>query len=539
MSNRLEQYRELGSTHDFSLGQKVGQLFMIAVFINDSEENIQRTEKLIVESQIGALCFFHSRASAATNFEGKKKVVYNENSYERLVSLIKRYQKVSSTPLLIAMDAEWGLAMRIENTHQYPYALTLGALQNEEDLIHDVGYKIGWDCLEAGIHWNLAPVLDINSNPENPVIGYRSFGDDKEQVTKKAKAFITGMRKAGVLNSLKHFPGHGDTNTDSHLALPVIDKSVENLLENECYPFQELMHEEADSIMIGHLSIPALDPSGKPATLSKTILSDVLRKKMGYQGLIISDAMNMHAVSKRFKEKGALELTAFNAGMDMFCFSEHPKEAIEKIVSKGEDKRIASSFERIWELKKKAFNQPSDIVKTGITPKQLNKEIAQACLTELFKGTRNKISVSPQHLQHIILGKPKTNVFPEYLEQELKIKTSSVGDMTPDEIQDLIHFQKTTVISVFPPSVKPKNGFGFTEAELETLNEKLKKGNCILYLFGNPFLIHTLHLNKQNSYIIVYQDFPEFQEVACSHFEGKLLPQGKLPFQIKTNVHEN
>ncbi|PRX54229.1 glycoside hydrolase family 3 protein [Flagellimonas meridianipacifica] len=538
MSKRLEQHIELGSTHDFSLKQKVGQLFMIAVFINDSEENIQQTENLIQEHHIGALCFFHSRASAATNFEGKKKVVYNENSYERLVSLIKRYQKASSIPLLIAMDAEWGLAMRIENTHQYPYALTLGALQNGEDLIHDVGYKIGLDCLEAGIHWNLAPVLDINSNPENPVIGYRSFGDDKEQVTKKAKAFIAGMREAGVLNSLKHFPGHGDTNTDSHLALPVIDKSAENLLENECYPFTVLMHEEADSIMIGHLSIPALDSSGKPATLSKIILSDVLRKKMGYQGLLISDAMNMHAVSKRFEEKGALELAAFHAGLDMFCFSEHPKEAIEKIVLQGEGQRIESSFERVWELKEKAFNQPSNIVKTGIAPNELNKEIARACLTELFKGTKNKMPGSSQGLQHIILGKPTTNIFPEYLEQKLKIKTSSVGDMTSEEIQDLIHFQKTTVISVFPPSVKPKNRFGFAEEELEILNETLKKGNCILYLFGNPFLIHTLPLNKQNSYIILYQDFLEFQEAARSHFEGKLLPQGKLPFQLKTDINE-
>ncbi|MEO0901135.1 MAG: glycoside hydrolase family 3 N-terminal domain-containing protein, partial [Bacteroidota bacterium] len=261
------------SNHDFNINQKVGQLFMIAVFINDTEENIQNTESLISEYHIGALCFFHSRASAATNFEGKKKVIYNENSYERLVSLIKRYQKAAPTPLLIAIDAEWGLAMRIENTPQYPYALTLGALYNKDNLIHQIGYAIGRDCLQAGIHWNLAPVLDINSNPENPVIGYRSFGDDKEQVTQKAKAFLKGMQKAGILNSLKHFPGHGDTSTDSHLALPVIDKSADSFFETELYPFMENLN-EADSLMIGHLSVPALEPSGKPATLSKTILSD-------------------------------------------------------------------------------------------------------------------------------------------------------------------------------------------------------------------------------------------------------------------------
>lgn len=538
MNKGLNQHIKLSLTQNFSLQQKVGQLFMIAVFINDSEENVQETENLIKENHIGALCFFHSRASAATNFEGKKKVVYNENSYERLVSLIDRYQKASPTPLLIAMDAEWGLAMRIENTPQYPYALTLGALQNREDLIHQVGYNIGQDCLEAGIHWNLAPVLDINSNPENPVIGYRSFGDDKEQVTQNAKAFIAGMREAGVLNSLKHFPGHGDTNTDSHLALPVIDKSEENLLENEIHPFQELMHEEADSIMIGHLSVPSLDPSGKPATLSKIILKSFLREKLGYKGVIISDALNMHAVSKNFEEKGALELAAFRAGMDMFCFSENPKEAIESIVSECVAQRIESSFERVWELKKKAFNQANDILKTEGASEKLNTEIAKACLTAFFEG-ENRIPPSVEDLQQIVFGEPKSGVFPQYLEQGLKIQTSRINDRESELVQDSFENQKTTVLSVFPPSVKPKNGFGFTEAELETLNQMLKKGNCILYLFGNPLFIHTLHISPQNSYILMYQDFPKFQEVAYSHFKGELVAEGRLPFQLKTNLYEN
>ncbi|WP_435622852.1 glycoside hydrolase family 3 protein [Flagellimonas sp.] len=539
MNKGLKQHIKLSSTQNFSLKQKVGQLFMIAVFINDSEENVQETENLIKENHIGALCFFHSRASAATNFEGKKKVVYNENSYERLVSLIDRYQKASPTPLLITMDAEWGLAMRIENTPQYPYALTLGALQNREDLIHQVGYNIGQDCLEAGIHWNLAPVLDINNNPENPVIGYRSFGDDKEKVTQNAKAFIAGMREAGVLNSLKHFPGHGDTHTDSHLALPIIDKSKENLLENEMYPFQELMHEEADSIMIGHLSVPSLDPSGKPATLSKIILTSLLREKLGYNGVIISDAMNMHAVSKSFEEKGALELAAFNAGMDIFCFSEHPKEAIDKIVSENKVKRIESSFERVWELKKKTFNQSNDIPKTKSTLKKLNTEIAKACLTELFGSGKKLVETSSQDLEQIVFGKPKLSVFPRYLEQESKVQPSRINDMESERVQDSFENQKTKVLSVFPPSVKPKNGFGFTKEELETMNQMLKKGSCILYLFGNPLFLHTLHISAQNSYILMYQDFPEFQEVAYSHFKGELVAEGRLPFQLKTNLHEN
>src|SRR5690606_13848109 len=163
------------------LEQKVGQLFMPAVFINDTEAEIRKMEELIRHLCIGSLCFFHSRASAATNFEGRKKIVYNENSLDRLKELIARYQNAAEIPLLIAMDAEWGLAMRIENTPQYPYAITLGAIR-EDSLLEEVGLAMGRDCQRAGIHWNLAPVVDINNNPQNPVIGYRSFGDAPVEV---------------------------------------------------------------------------------------------------------------------------------------------------------------------------------------------------------------------------------------------------------------------------------------------------------------------------------------------------------------------
>ena len=174
------------ATTQLALKEKVGQLFMPAAFINDTEEEIQGLEKLIGKYHIGGLCFFHSRASAATNFEGKKKIVYNEQSLTTLKNLIRRYQNAAKYPLLISIDAEWGLAMRIENTPQYPYAITLGAIQNNEDLIFKVGQQIALDCRKAGIHWNLAPVVDINNNPNNPVIGYRSFGEDKLNVAQKA-----------------------------------------------------------------------------------------------------------------------------------------------------------------------------------------------------------------------------------------------------------------------------------------------------------------------------------------------------------------
>ena len=217
-----------------TLEQKIGQFFFPAVFINDTEEKIQETERLIKKHNIGGLTFFHSRASAATNYEIKKKVTFNDDSYERLKELVIRFQKCAPTPLLISIDAEWGLAMRVEKTPQYPYAITLGALPNSaKHLVYEVGKQIGLDLKSVGIHYNLAPLADINNNPNNPVIGYRSFGQNKEKVALFAMEYLRGMNDVGVLGCLKHFPGHGNTSVDSHLGLPVLKETLEQLMENE------------------------------------------------------------------------------------------------------------------------------------------------------------------------------------------------------------------------------------------------------------------------------------------------------------------
>ena len=289
-----------------TLEQKIGQFFFPAVFINDTEENIQATERLIKEYNIGGLTFFHSRASAATNYETKKKIVLNDDSFQRLRELIVRYQNCGTTPLLMSIDAEWGLAMRVEKTPQYPYAITLGALPaSEKNLVYEVGKQIGLDLKSVGIHYNLAPLADINNYPNNPVIGYRSFGQNKEKVGDFALEYLRGMNDVGILGCLKHFPGHGNTNVDSHLGLPVLKETLEELLANELVPFIKGIKNNVDSIMIGHLAVPALnDGKDTSATLSKSVIETLLRKQLGYDGLAISDALNMHSVSKLYDQKG-------------------------------------------------------------------------------------------------------------------------------------------------------------------------------------------------------------------------------------------
>ena len=518
---------------ELSLKQKVGQLFMPAAFINDTEEEVQKLEKLIREHHIGAICFFHSRASAATNFEGKKKVVHNEKSYDRLKQLISRYQKAAKFPLLVAMDAEWGLAMRIENTPQYPYAITLGALEDGKDLICEVGKQIGQDCREAGMHWNLAPVVDINNNPENPVIGYRSFGDDKKSVLLKSKAFLEGMEQAGILNAIKHFPGHGDTAMDSHLGLPVIDKSLEELEENELYPFQELIKKGVDSVMVGHLSLPQLD-SIEPSTTSSKIVTDLLRKKMGFDGVIISDALNMHAVSKKYAGKGELELATFLAGMDMLCFSEHVGQGIEKILEAAPEERINESFERIWQLKQKAFfkePQKKQIQKNSL--KEFNQKLALGALTELYGSPENVTEVKKSGFLNLSWNNQVKNIFSKKLEETYGTETLDLVT-DHDAIKNKMAKAKNVVLALFPPAVKPKDLFGFNNEWLMHLKHLISGKNVLIYLFGNPYAIDILELKPTANVVIAYQNFEEFQVEAFHHFQGKIGAKGKLPIQLET-----
>ncbi len=524
-------YKE--ASEKLALDQKVGQLFMPAVFINDTEEEVQQIEDLLRTHAIGAICFFHSRASAATNFEGKKKVVHNEHSYDRLRQLISRYQRAAQFPLLVAIDAEWGLAMRIENTNQYPYAITLGAIKENHQLIFEVGKQIALDCREAGIHWNLAPAVDINNNPENPVIGYRSFGDDKHKVLSKGKAYLEGMKSAGVLNAIKHFPGHGDTATDSHLGLPVIDKSMQELRDNELYPFSELIKQGVDAVMVGHLAVPVLDGSENPATTSSKIITDVLRTNLEFNGVISSDALNMHAVSKEYPIKGTLESAAFAAGMDMMCFSEHPREGIQNILNTYAEERIEASFKRIWELKEQAYTSEIKIQRT-CDASELNKQLARESITELYQGANVVKQIKQSNFLNLSVENQKGNVFSKSVEKQFEKEHHILDLDSVGEIKKLITKHENVVLALFPPMVKPKNKFGFQTEILNFINEIIQQKNVLIYLFGNPYALDILQLHSSSNTVIAYQDFPEFQNVAYQHFLGQQKAKGKLPVKLKT-----
>lgn len=501
-----------------SIKQKIAQCFSPAAFIHDTEENYQEIDTLITDQEIGGLTFFHSRHSAAANFEKRAEVLDVSGTLEKMISLINRYQSLSKTPLLISIDGEYGLAMRIENTPQYPFAITLGALENSSiDLVEEVGYRMGLDMKQAGIHLNLAPCADVNSDPENPVIGYRSFGADVSKVSTFALATYQGMKRAGIGACLKHFPGHGDTKTDSHLGLPVISKSKEELLQEELAPFQFGINNGVDMIMVGHLAVPSLT-GGKEisASISREIITDLLKNEMGFKGIVISDALNMNAVSKHFNTSGELEWEAFHAGNDILCFSDHVKEGIDFIAEKASLDDVEVSFSKIMKLKEELgvldFEELAvpkfDWGNHSTFQLKLAKEYVSVVSGKIDSKDLQTLTIE-EKLAHRSFFNDEPSKFSNELDATFSQKLKEVE----------ITQAKKVIISVFVPSHKPLNQFGMDEHTLTEIKNLAQSKPCILVHIGNPLAIkHLCSLGKFEAVIFAYQSFEEAQEVACTLF---------------------
>ena len=340
-------------------------------------------------------------------------------------------------------------------------------------------------------------------------------------------AFVKGTESEGVLTSIKHFPGHGDTETDSHLGLPLIEKSKEALIANELYPFQKLIDEGVDSVMVGHLSVPALANGKKmSSSISREIIKGVLRNEMGYKGVVISDALNMHAVSKNYPTKGELEWLAFDAGNDILCFAEHIAEGIESILENASTAQIEESFERVWKLKEKAMlsvQAESRTISKPETDTQLNRKLAENSLT-LLKGAEADVK--------------------KFMNEgfcTLTIQQSSLDQDDNDILESLkniileVEKEEHILLLCTPRQIKPANNFGILQEEIDFINELIHTRNVVLYLFGNPYFLNHLNIEKAIAVVVAYQDFTEFQDAAAAHFTGKITAKGKLPVSINQN----
>ena len=308
-----------------STQERIAQLFMVQIMSADNADVNNKYFRLVNEYGIGG-------------------IIYSKGGPMRQAKLNNKLQAVSKVPMLIGMDAEWGLSMRLDSTYAFPWNMTLGAI-SDNDLIERTGKHIGEHCKRLGVHFNFAPVADINTNPKNPIIGNRSFGEDRDNVTAKGLAFMKGMQSAGVLANAKHFPGHGDTEDDSHKTLPTVSFSEQRIDSVELHPYRSLIKDGLSSVMVAHLNVPSLEKRrGFPSSLSKHIVTDILKEELGFKGLIFTDALTMKGAADYIEKDidginknsvrtgGEIDLMAFLAGNDVMLMSENPVYGIERFV---------------------------------------------------------------------------------------------------------------------------------------------------------------------------------------------------------------
>jgi beta-glucosidase-like glycosyl hydrolase len=355
----------------------------------------------------------------------------------------------------------------------------------------------------------------VNTNPDNPVIGYRSFGSDTQKVAKLSLAAYKGMKRAGIGACLKHFPGHGDTHVDSHLGLPVLNKTKAQLQAEELLPFQHGIDNEVEMIMVGHLAVPALT-GGKEiaASISHELITDLLKGEMGFKGLVISDALNMKAVAKHFPEPGQLEWEAFHAGNDILCFSDHVKEGIELICEKATKEVIDLAFEKIQKLKEKlgVFDfQPLEVPSFDWeSHSTFQTKLAEKYITTLHGSIDSdefKALAESGSLAHRVFFASETSLF------EKKLYEKFGQDLTTIPLDQA----EKVLISVFVPSHKPLNQFGMDEAILKEIHHLASTKNCILFHFGNPLALkHLGKLEDFEAVICGYQGFEESQKAVVN-----------------------
>ena len=355
------QKKWVDSTYNsLSIDQKIGQLFTIWVATKQGPEKMKEVSSIIEKNHLGCLIF------SLGNIVDQAKAT-------------NKFQAISKVPLLIGMDAEYGIGMRLDNAFSFPFNMTLGAIE-DNSLIYKVGKRIGAHAKRLGVHINFAPVTDINTNPNNPIIGSRSFGEDKINVTLKSLAYLKGMQSEGIMGSAKHFPGHGDTSTDSHKTLPIIDFSAKRINNVELYPYKELIKNQLSGVMVAHMEVPSLEKTPKlPSTLSKNIITKLLKNKLKFEGLIITDAMDMKGVVDFNKDESA-DVNALLAGNDVLLMPDDLDEStksIKKALKNGiiSEKRLSYSVKKILLAKYKAgLHKISEISLENIS-KDLNTEL--------------------------------------------------------------------------------------------------------------------------------------------------------------------
>ena len=529
-NNDIAQQKWVDSIYNsMTLEEKVGQLYMIQVFSNQDKKTKASIVNLILNQKIGG-------------------IIYSKGGPVRQAKLNNELQVAAKVPLLVGMDAEWGLNMRLDSTYAFPWNMTLGAIR-DKSLIEKVGYQIGEHCKRLGVHFNFAPVVDINTNPKNPIIGNRSFGEDRNNVTEKSLAFMSGMQAAGVLANAKHFPGHGDTDSDSHKTLPTISFNEKRIDSIELYPYKELIKQGLSSVMVAHLNVPSLESRpGFPSSLSKHIVTDILKDRLNFKGLIFTDALNMKGASN-FSNPGDIDLAAFMAGNDVLLISEDVPKGISKIVDAYNTKeiteeRLAHSVKKILMAKYKVGLHDYSPIGTANLVEDLNRIEDDALYEELLENAitvvRNQKELLPlRHLEtkkiaYVKLGDDVSSSF----YNELK-KYTKVHEVKADKLDVLItklQNYNTVVVGFHKSNSSPWKGYKFTDQELVWLYEIARTNTVILDIFARPYALIDLHsIENLEGIVVSYQNSEIAQQKSAQLIFGAIPANGKLP--VSTGEH--
>ncbi len=507
--------------------ERLGQLFMIRAHSDKGPDHVAGVEKLIREYHVGALCFF-------------------QGTPEKQVELTNRYQALAAhVPLMIAIDGEWGLGMRLkEHTISYPRQLCMGAIQDNW-IIYEFGKEVARQCRRIGVHVNFAPVADVNNNAANPVINTRSFGEDRYNVAIKSHMYAKGMQDNGVMACAKHFPGHGDTDVDSHLDLPIIRHDRGRLDSIELFPFRELARQGIGSMMIAHLNVPALDTGiNRPTTLSRYTVHELLRKELGFEGLAFTDALEMKGVTKHFKP-GEVEAEALLAGNDMLVLPENMEAAFREIKRYIAEGRIAQ--EEVDEHVKRVLRSKYRLGLTSFSPipadslqQQLNSPGAVALKWKIYENAltlvRNKGNVVPVEKTNVdaaslSIGVSGKTRFQERIDSYKKMPAyhtpKEISSSERSRLLQALGNKELVIVGLHGMSSFAAQGYGLSKSALDFLEALNSRTRVVLVVFGTPYSLK--HFDAFDPVLLAYEDDPIAQDLAAQALFGAIGVSGRLP----------
>ncbi len=514
---------------DLSIDQKIGQLIMVDAYSSDTAVNREQVLTWIEEYEVGGVIFF-------------------AGTPHKQISLTNEYQKASHLPLMIALDAEYGASMRLSEQIEYPYNMTLGAIQDTE-LLYELGQEMGRNLKSLGVHVNFAPVVDVNNNPNNPIINWRSYGDDPQRVATLGRQVMLGMQSQGIIATAKHFPGHGDTDVDSHKDLPALSFGIDRMKEVELPPFQELINHGVGGVMVAHMEMPQLDTTSHlPTTLSGKVINDLLIKDMGFEGLVFTDALNMDGVTK-YHDQRSMGVKALLAGNDVLLFPEEIDQMVAGIKEAINSKKL--SIELINQKVRKVLlakywlglsKDEKRIIREDWSFNHSAEWLQRRLIEKSITTLKNAQQVVPLkrldtlRVASLSIGVESKSLFQDRLDDYMSIDDFQMSKMPTlevlEQLRDQLDSYNLIIVGMHRGQWFPWSDETYDTAIYDWLAELGKRQKLLVVSFRSPYLISAFPVGEWNAFITTYQDGPLYQDYAAQLIFGGISSEGLLPISV-------